>query len=122
MTSSPLTVSLQQKLKTSSELSSPKLSACDGQLSHKEDAKEDSGTKLRKDCGTEADSKEVKTEQIGSASSDDRTIQLSVIGSEQDNGLRCVQEDCDVKELHDTGRTTFTKNDNNNNNNNNNGE
>ncbi|KDR11822.1 hypothetical protein L798_14246 [Zootermopsis nevadensis] len=120
VTSSPLTESLQQKLKTFSELSSPNLSICDANLSYKENVKEDDNAKLE-GCDKEAGGGDPKTDEAAPVLTDDRAQELAVTGSEgerKDAGLDHVQDDYDVQVLHDGRHTSFVKNDNNNNNNN----
>jgi hypothetical protein len=120
-------VSLQQKLKTFSELSSSKLSTYDEKLLYKENIKEADCTKLRAGCDNLVERAEMKAERTGSVLTDDRTLELTVTGPQREQkgkGLGCVQEDSEVRVLHTTRRTACAKNDsnNNNNNNNNNGE
>jgi hypothetical protein len=113
VTSSPLTMSLQQKLKP---LPESKLSNCDERLSCKENVKKDD----TKNCDTEANSIEINSEQSNSVSTDDKHLQLTVTKrleqEREDEGQGYVQEDCDVQILADTRQTIFTKNDSNNNN------
>jgi hypothetical protein len=110
VTSSPLTMSLQQKLKP---LPESKLSNCDERLSYREDVKKDD----KKICDTEANSIEINSEQSNSISIDDKSLQLTVAKclehERKDGGQGYAQEDCDVQILADTKQ----KNDSNNNNN-----
>jgi hypothetical protein len=125
LTTSPLTVSLQQKLKTFSDLSSPKLLVSGETLSHNENVKDNDKTELRADCDNEVDGAETKTERVGPLSADDTQKDHKVSGAQggrKEKGVGCVQENCEVQVLLDTGRTAISKNDNNNNNNKSDGE
>jgi hypothetical protein len=117
VTSSPLTMSLQQKLKP---LPESKLSNCDEKLSYTENVKKDDKKNVTENCDTEANSIEINSEQNNSVSIDDKNLQVTVTKrlehERKDEGHGFVQGDVQI--LHDTRRTIFTKNDNNNNNNN----
>lgn len=118
VTSSPLTMSLQQKFKP---LPESKLSNCDERLSYKENVKKDDNKNLTENCDIEANSAEINSEQNKSVSIDDQNLQVTVTkrleNEREDEGQDCVQGDCDVQILDDTRCTIFTKNDSNNNNN-----
>jgi hypothetical protein len=114
VTSAPLTMSLQQKLKPLPEST---LSNCDEGLLSKDDNK-----KLTENCDTEINSIENNSKQNNSVSIDDKNLQATVTKrlepERKDEDQDYVQGDCDVQILDDTRRAIFTKNDSNNNNNN----
>jgi hypothetical protein len=119
VTSSPLTVSLQQKFKTLPESSCPKSSNCDETLSCMENVQKEDNKNLTKNCDTDANGTEINSEPCNSVSIDDKNLQVTVTRrlehENDDEGQGYVQEDCDVQILDDTRRTTFMKNDSNNN-------
>lgn len=120
---SPSTVSLQQKLKILSESSSPKLSTCDEMLTCKETVRKDGNTTIKRNCDSDGNSIEMKTEQVTSVLMDDTKSQLTQLTvtkhteHEQNHESREYdQENCDMQALNDAKRKTFMNNDSNNNN------
>ncbi|PSN54564.1 hypothetical protein C0J52_07124 [Blattella germanica] len=106
---SPLTPSLQQKLKSLSDLTSSKLSAIEERIQYKENLKEEDFSNFPKNCDIITNNVEVKTEQV----------EEQQPGNEQNGGAgggkMYSHEDDDVQILNEN-KPIFTKNDSNNNN------